>query len=178
MFEENYVYCHILQCSLGPSFWHSTRLSCWAFLKEKKKKANPPAFSDWRYFKSVQLAQPFFLSVSYITLKKHGFLLVFQFLLGRIFLLFVYSLLLHWKQKGENTILNTLLDFCTTWMEKVPLQSHPFHVPMLDTKTNIWRTKMWTYRRGKLADTSRGSCYQHVTFPLELREKQTLKKLF
>lgn len=36
---------------------------------------------------------------------------------------------------------------------------------------------MWTYRWGKWAETSRGSCYQNVTFPLVLGEKQTLKKL-
>ena len=37
--------------------------------------------------------------------------------------------------------------------------------------------QMWTYRWGKLAETSGGSCYQNVALPLVLREKQTLKKL-
>jgi len=130
--NNNYVYCYVLLCSLGPSFWCSPMLFCRPLWK---KKAETSDLDNWRYFKSGQLAQPFFLSVSCITLKKHNLLMVFQLLWGHILFFSVYSLLLHLKQKHENTVLHMLLNFCTTWMEELHLGSHPFSMLLLDARS-------------------------------------------
>lgn len=53
-------------------------------------------------------------SFSFVTQKKYDLLLVFQFFLGHILFLSVYSLLLHWEQRHENAVFHKLLGFCTT----------------------------------------------------------------
>lgn len=127
--SSTYIYYSILQWSLGPSFWCSPTYSCWQF----SKKAQNLQIYIIEGILNLGIWHSHF-SVSFVTQKKYDLLLVFQFFLGHILFLSVYSLLLHWEQRHENAVFHKLLGFCTTWMKKVHLGSHPFNVLQLDSR--------------------------------------------